>query len=722
MQVPPEFKTPLEEHAFDTLEDEWLRRVSARPTEVGPFVATARQLAAGEDGDPDHARFLLELLDEHLREGELWQARLDLLRQAGGLLVGDDGDVHAEIVSTLDALYAGREIYEPMCEHLGLHRATHEIDRTWEKVDRIHELMRFDVGTIVAMEGRGVGRVEEANLELGKLRVDFARHGTLNMGFRAAVKMLEPLPPEHILRRKVEEPETLKKMADEDPPALLRIVLESRDGDRTAAEIRKDLEGVVPKSRWSSFWSAARKHPQVVVHGKGRHSYAWAATQDHAHEAVWDAFEAAEPRKQIDLLRREGSRAPELVDRMLETLAEDGRDAAESDPGLAFEIACALERAGATPDDDEPFSPPTLLGGPVRRAEAVLAGVEDRGFRERAYREVRERRDDWRELFLRRLPKEEDPKALNLMLDELEAGGEPPPELDRFLDGLLAQPHRAPAAFVWMAERAGDDTALLVRNPLRLFQQILTTVGRDEFTPYRQRLKNLVAKGGTARRTFPELDEEQARAAKDALYRAGFLEEYEREELERALELQFPSLRRGQAQADVLWAMPASIEAKRAQMDRITREELPANRIAIEEARAMGDLRENFEYKAARQRHEYLTSLATKLERDLRQAKAIDLSAVDTDTVRMGTRVTLQGEDGGERTLTVLGPWESEPERGVISYESELAQKLLGLAVGESVETGAGVETVTAIAVAAGDEGSAGEGGESDGNGEGEGS
>ncbi len=711
--VPPELRTHIDSGDLQALEDEWLTRLGQRrqalAAEVEGFAAAAHHVAAGEEGDPDHARFLLELLDEQLSSNELWHARLGLLRDAGALLLGDGTGVHAEIVATLDKLYGERSIFTGMSETVGLHRATHDLGKTWEKVERLHAVMAFDVGTIVAMEGRGVGTIVDANFQLESFKVDFADHAALNVGFRAAPKMLEPLPPAHILRRKVEDPESLAKLADEDPPALLRVVLESRGRELTAGEVRADLTGIVPDARWTSFWNAARRHPQVVVHGKGRQTYTWATSSDHAQETVWSKFEAAPPRKKLELLRREGERAPELRGRMAAALDALGRREAGRDPGLAFEIWASLERAGAAPADggDVPYAPAALLAGPAAGAKAFLAGIEDRSLREQAYREVRRRRDDWREVFHDRLPREEDPRALDLMYDELRGdgggAGEVPKELGSFLDGVLARPHRAPAVFVWLAERAGSDLSLILRNPQRLLQQIFAAMGRDEFKEHRPRLRALLEKGRTASKVFPELSEEQAPAAADAIHRAGYLEEYEREELQRALELSFPSLRGEAAKSDVLWATQASIDAKRAQLDDITRRELPANRKAIEEARAMGDLRENFEYKSARQRHEFLTALASKLQAELSRAKAIDLSRVDPGQVRVGTRCVLADGGGGRRTLTVLGPWESAPEEDVVSYESDLAQKLLGKGVGDAVETTEGrTERIESIEVAAG--------------------
>ncbi len=707
-QIPVEFLIPLEDADRESLENEWLSRIGERrrtlDQEIEGFAAAAHAVAGGEDSDPEHARSLLEILDEQIQGEGMWQARLELLRRAGQLLLGDKADVHREIVATLDKLYEDRQIYEEMAEHLGLGRAPHDLAKTWEKVERLHAMMRYDIGTIVAMDGRGVGTIVEANFQLGKLRVDFARHAALNVGFRAAPKMLEPLPPDHILRRKVEDPDSLKKLAEEDPPQLLRIVLESRGTDLAAGDVRKDLTGVVPKSKWTTFWNVARKHPQVVVHGKGRQSYSWAASSDHAVEEVWESFEGAPPRKKLELLRREGEREEELAERMAESLTELGWEVADAEPGLAFEIWAALDRAGYAPEDDSPFAPEALFAGTTREVAALLDGIEDRGFRERAYQKVRQSRDDWRDVFAERLPREEDPRALDFMyraLREDDEGDGLTKEMGRFLDGLLAQPHRSPSAFVWMVERAVDDLDLILRNPLRMLQQLLTAIGRDEFKEFRVRLRKLLEKGGTASKIFPELSTGQAGTATEAIHRAGYIEDYEREELQRALHLSHPELKGESAKADVLWATEASIEAKTKQLEDITRRELPANRKAIEEARAMGDLRENFEYKSARQRHGFLTALASEISAELTKARAIDLSMIDASQVRVGTRLTLRDENGGERSLSILGPWESSPEDGIISYESELAEKLLGMGEGDSVETAPGkTETITSIEAA----------------------
>jgi transcription elongation GreA/GreB family factor len=306
---------------------------------------------------------------------------------------------------------------------------------------------------------------------------------------------------------------------------------------------------------------------------------------------------------------------------------------------------------------------------------------------------VRERRDDWPAIYRDALTRETDPRALDVLAEGLSQGHGR--ELERFLDSLLAQPHRNPAAFTWLAERAAVDEAIRGKNPLRLLQQILTSMTRDEFAPYRLRLIALSESGSTLPRLLAHLSEDQAAQAEDAVHRAPSLEPYQRDQLINALQLRFQSLRKEQGVTG-FYALAESIDAKRAELHQIMTVDVPANRKAIEEARAMGDLRENFEYKSARQRHEYLNARAAALNAELSRARVIDTTGMDTSEVRIGTRIRLSGS-AGEREMIILGPWESKPEENVISYESDLAKELLGKGVGAQVTVAGESWTVAGI-------------------------
>lgn len=690
MGVPRKIQGFLAKGDFEALEDEWLGLVADDPTDLDTYVSVARALAGTDEAE--RARFLLEMLDEELTGGELWAARLKLLRRAGHLLRNPEQgeELHPEILDTLKKIHGGQPSFEDLVEAVGLHRAPHDIPKTWEKVERFESLIVFDVGAVVEMDNRGVGRVVEVNRELDSFKVDFEGFPGLTVGFRAAAKLLQPLPEEHILRRKIEHPDEIEKLAGDDPPELLHQVLASYERPMKAGEIRQTLSGVVDEERWSSWWTAARKHPQVVTKGSGgRQTYHWAESDADALEAVWAAFRKADPRRRIELLRRDGSRDEGLQKRMAENLAETAGEVWRDDPGLAFEIWFSLERAIGAPKD-VPWSPDGLLDSVP--PQELFAAIEDRLLRERAYTMYRERKDDWPEVFQVRMAREEDPRALDLLAEGLRH--EAPDRFGRVVDDAMAQPQRAPAAFTWLAERAAVDEELRDRNPLRLLTQILQAPGQSELKSYRTRLSPLADSGGTLPRLLSHLTDDQAQQAEQAIQRAATFEPYQRDQLVEALRLRFKGLKKDAEEP--LYATPDSIEAKRTELRELATKELPANRKAIEEARALGDLRENFEYKSARQRHEYLSDRAARLERELARVQPIG-EDVDPSQVRVGTRIELATDGGEARTVTLLGPWESDPENDVISYLSDLGQALLGKQPGETVKVGTTSYTVGEI-------------------------
>ncbi len=671
MAISRNTQTQLSKGDFSAIESDWLAKSESSPEDLDYFVGVARALIG--NGEDDRAATLLEMLDDELKTKELWRVRLKLLSRAGSLFIAGE-KLHAAIMATLKRLHGARPSFQGLAEAAGLTRATHDLPKTWEKVERFESLLAFDIGSVVMMEGKGVGRVVEVNLGLESFKVDFERIRGMNVGFKAAAKLLRPLEPDHILRRKLEAPDALKALAKERPSELLRGVLVSFGRPLNATEIREALAGVVTEAQWTGFWNAARKHPQVVAAGTGKQTYRWAETSADALDDVWRSFSRAEPRRKIELFRRDAGRDAALAGKMAEDLGRIAESVNDTEPGLAWEIWFNLERQVGAPEGVD-WAPDALLQDAEPRR--LAGGIEDRLLRERAYAMWREKSERWPEIFRDLFGIEQDPRALDLLADGLAVAA--PKDYERILDGLLSQPHRQPAAFAWLAERAATDESLRARNPLRLMQQIFTAVTRDEFTSVRLRLLALVESGSTVPRLLSHLSETQAPQAFDAVERAAALEPYQRQQLANALELRFASLRKDDETP--LYALRGSIEEKRQELQKLLTIEIPANRKAIEEARALGDLRENFEYKSARQRHEYLNARAASLNGDLTRVRPIEPPS-DLSEVRIGTRANL----AGGRTLTLLGPWESQPEQDVISYESDLGKSILGLKAGGDIE------------------------------------
>ena len=115
--------------------------------------------------------------------------------------------------------------------------------------------------------------------------------------------------------------------------------------------------------------------------------------------------------------------------------------------------------------------------------------------------------------------------------------------------------------------------------------------------------------------------------------------------------------------------------------------ERPAIIAAIAEARAHGDLSENAEYHAAREKQSFIEGRIQELEYAISCAEVIDTATLKGDKVVFGATVVLMDEDTEvEQTYQIVGQYEADLEHGLISIQSPLARALIGKSLGDSVE------------------------------------
>ena len=137
---------------------------------------------------------------------------------------------------------------------------------------------------------------------------------------------------------------------------------------------------------------------------------------------------------------------------------------------------------------------------------------------------------------------------------------------------------------------------------------------------------------------------------------------------------------------DTLLVSFESLDRRKSEYEELVNKRIPANVKEISTARAHGDLRENFEYHAAKQMQSVLNSRKNDLERDLERARPTDFKGADTSAINIGTKVMVAIEGGEERSMTMLGAWDGDPEKNIVSYLSEIGQALLGKVVGDVAE------------------------------------
>jgi transcription elongation GreA/GreB family factor len=137
---------------------------------------------------------------------------------------------------------------------------------------------------------------------------------------------------------------------------------------------------------------------------------------------------------------------------------------------------------------------------------------------------------------------------------------------------------------------------------------------------------------------------------------------------------------------EILLVSWESLEKKKAELDDLIRNKIPQNLNDVKIARSYGDLRENFEYKSAKDLEKYLAHRRAALEKEISLARGTDFKGSDASKVNIGTIVTLTNNSGIEFVMTVLGAWDSAPETKTVSYLSEVGKALVGRQPGDVIQ------------------------------------
>jgi len=139
---------------------------------------------------------------------------------------------------------------------------------------------------------------------------------------------------------------------------------------------------------------------------------------------------------------------------------------------------------------------------------------------------------------------------------------------------------------------------------------------------------------------------------------------------------------------DVLVVSQMSFDLAKSEYEELINVKIPENKEAIATAREHGDLKENSEYKMARQDQDLLLARKNELEVNLSIANVTDFTDANKENVGIGNVVTLkEGSTNETRKYSILGAWDSDPDNDILSYKTPLAQGIIGKKVNDSVST-----------------------------------
>lgn len=568
------------------------------------------------------------------------------------------------------------------------------------------QLQQLKPGTYCQHKSWGFGQVKAWNLLLNQVVVDFESKKHHTMQPQYAAESLQPLPDDHFLVRKITQLDTLKGQARDDIPGFFAQLLGGFGGKLTQDQIQKAVTNeIVPEADFKKWWDNAKK----ILRKDGRFALPSKKTEPISvrEQALSYNDELIEGFQKARQLKDQTNRLDQIVknagifQNKTEELQAVVTQAEESvtrnrrlHPAQAMELL--IER------DELLKEVPGLSGGAISLAQLLQEHETKLGQIVALVAAARQRRV--LSEFLIAFPQDWDRRLLSLFQDggyrvvaeiaKVFGENNRADDVRQYLIRGIRDHSASSDILYWLAkDRATTEFADLIEPDV--LAAMLGALERDQFAEARRGSKLhdlLIDDKDLISDLIVSASVSQARDLMRRLMLTPVFEELNKRSLMARMikvhgDLQQMVSGEPEEKEEALIVSWASLEKRKAEYDDLILKKIPENTKEIGIARSYGDLRENFEYKAAKEMQTVLMRRKAELEQMLSRARGTSFDSVETSQVSIGTSVVTRDSESGQlSTYHILGAWDSNPAKGIVSYQTVIGQALLGKTAGDTAE------------------------------------
>ena len=570
------------------------------------------------------------------------------------------------------------------------------------------QLEKLKPGTYCLHKSWGFGKVAEWNLLLNQILIDFQGKKAHPMQLTYAADNLDVIAPTHFLARKATDLASIKNLLKKEPASVVRNILESLGGAATQTQISQLMVGdLFNEAEWKRWWTsttkALKKEGFFHIPSKKTEPIQLRAQKvSRADELIAFFNQARQPKEQTAALDQiikfhsefdnPATQLQPLIDAIEDAASRNQRFNA----AFSFELVIARDDLLERCPDLKSSNPELTLNRLIAEEEPRLVTILPKLPSSKEKRVLH--------AFPAALGPQWSTRALQLMQANHARGvGQIPrvfvetgqqDELRTHLQRGIREHSVTSEALTWLCkERDNADWNGLITPDL--LGAILSALERDQHNENSRgsKLRDLLLDD---RELLPDMFAGvESSVARDGMRRLMltpvFDELTKRSLLARIIKL-FPELEsvitgeQKEEKTESLVVSWSSLDKRKAEFEELVNKKIPENSKEIGVARSYGDLRENFEFKAAKEMQAVLMRRKQELEAMLHRARGTNFENPDLTQASIGTVVTVRRDDSGrEETYTLLGAWDSDPDQGIISYQTAIGQALLGRKVGDSV-------------------------------------
>ena len=568
---------------------------------------------------------------------------------------------------------------------------------------QITPLLALAQGGFCVHRSWGVGRITTVDVVFARFTIDFPGKPGHSMDLAFAADSLRPISSEHILARKSTDLNSLRQMAALHHLDLIKLVLKSYGGKATLDQVQQVLVPDVITEDWKKWWEVAKhelkKDGHFQVPMKKSEPIVYQDKEISLRDRVMAELKAAKGLKArvgvaSELFKYLGdlSDPKEAVKEAVQLLNAEIATHIRTMPALAMEgifIRDELRQAVGLETQPGELEFGAIWSQNLRLNE-LLENIPAAKHRKALAAFKSANPNLWHEgviAILNITPSKLAGECASLLISENRLD-----LLKETLARLISQHQASSELLLWLAKERSDSFADIL-GP-EVFRAMLTAMERDQFNEKKSnRLRDFILDD---QHLLVELigsaDIEIIKDLTRALQLSPSFDDMDKRSLLARIVKSYPSIQslisgdtsKQESTFIVSWD---SLERRKTEYTDLVQKKIPANSKEIAIARSYGDLRENHEYKAAKEMQKILMRRKAELEVQLLRARGTDFLNARTDVVSIGTKVSVTDLDSNNPEMyTVLGAWDFDAEKGIISYQTPLAQAILNHPVGDSVE------------------------------------
>ncbi|NLV68354.1 MAG: transcription elongation factor GreA [Spirochaetes bacterium] len=693
---------------FDEIQPLWQKLVTVSWEDVQFFERIERMIVDARQ--PELAAEILKILLNKYRDAENPDRAIEFLKK---ILNYRPDDLHSrrELIKFYEIKYGNHSQFQ---QFMRLSRLNNFKAPAKFAIQDFEKNIVFDKGNHAYHNTWGLGRIDEIDGE--NIIISFRDKESHSMSIKMALQSLKPVTKDHFYVMKYEDPQRIKELFEKNFMEFFNLLIKSYGGEILVNDIKDELiPEFVEEKNWVKWWSKARtqikKDPLFGVSDKKKNLVFMRDKPVTFADELLGKFTSTESFSEkldiaIEFINnievREGEEmASYLQDYFIEQMKGDSY----TRQILSYFTLSALSKYSETSKVKLEQFREKVVAFIKESNELPLLSIKigSYDYKKNLVNLVVENRDDWAGILFELLF--ETPVRIHKYIINILMRSHEYYTINHFIERVIPGAKQYPEIFIWVAKNLMTGTwnydwldyseNTLVLTYFRLMNELKKVEVEGN------KLKNMMLEflfdddAAVLRKITLRSDRSLVSKIFDIFENLAYIEESQLAKFEEVIRERFGDIQKSATIADEEWKIDVEklivskegYDRKKSELEHMVNVEMSTlSRELADVSEASGDIRENVDYNALLEKQTVLKLAISRLEDEMKRADVIDLEKINADVAGVGTKVVLENAAGGAVvTYSILGPWDADFEKGILSYRSPIAKAIMGKKRGDDV-------------------------------------